>query len=128
LSDDTKKTVLAAESAPEEEGRELHLGHGRTLRTATQGSDDVLEIRAASGQLELRVVLTEAGPVLQLEGVRVQMRAADAVEIDCKSLQVHTREGMKLATDGEIDITSEKDTRITSPSEVFVKGKMIWLN
>jgi phage gp45-like len=127
LSDDTKKKVLAQDSQ-EEEGRELHLGRGRTLRTGSQGTDDVVEIRAASGQLELRVVLTEAGPVLQLEGVRVQMKAAEAVEIDCKTLQVHTTEGMKLTTDGELDITSEKDTRITSPSEVFVKGKMIWLN
>ncbi|HTM19957.1 MAG TPA: hypothetical protein VL172_05605, partial [Kofleriaceae bacterium] len=117
-----KKKVLAQETH-EDEGRELSLSGGRTLRA----TDDVVEIRAASGQLELRVRLTEEGPVLQLEGVRVQMKAED-VQVDCKQFKVHATEGMRLATDGELDITSEKDTRVTSPAEVFVKGKMIWLN
>ena len=127
MSDDRKKLAQQGAEETQEEGRELHLGRGRTLRTSSQGVDDVVEIRAASGQIELRVVLTEAGPVLQAEGMRVQMKA-EQVEVDCKTFEVRASEGMKLSTQGELDLTSEKDTRITSPAEVFVKGKMIWLN
>ncbi len=127
MSDDRKKLTHQTAVDAQEEGRELHLGRGRTLRTSSQGIDDVVEIRAASGQLELRVLLTEAGPVLQAEGMRVQMKA-EQVEVDCKTFEVRATEGMKLATEGELDIHSDKDARVTSTGEVFVKGKMIWLN
>jgi len=127
MSDDRKKLAQEGAQEAQDEGRELHLGRGRTLRTTSEGLDDVVEIRAGSGQLELRVVLTEAGPVLQAEGMRVQMKA-EQIEVDCKTFEVRASEGMKLSTDGELDVTSQKDARITSPAEVFVKGKMIWLN
>jgi len=128
MADEKQSRLVHAQEEAETADQELRLGHGRTLRVSGEGSDEVVEIRAASGQLELRMRLTEAGPVLQLEGVRVQMKGAESVEVECKTFAVQASEGMKLATDGELEVTSQKDTRITSPAEVFVKGKMIWLN
>ena len=48
----------------ETDERRVYLKHGRTLAVASEGLSDVIDIRASSGQLELRINLTEDGPVL----------------------------------------------------------------
>ena len=41
-------------------------------------SEELVEIRAASGQVELRIRLTEQGPVLHMEAVRLKLKATAA--------------------------------------------------
>src|SRR3712207_3305371 len=43
----------------------LPLRHGRTLTLDAAGEEDLVEVRDAAGALELRIRLTEDGPVLQ---------------------------------------------------------------
>ena len=92
------------------EADEVALRGGRSLRVAEAG--EVVEIRAASGQLELRIRLTDEGPVLQMEAVRMQLRASEAVEIESK----------------RVDIKTEGDLTIDAKGEVRVVGAMIYLN
>ena len=95
------------------------LGRGRRLEVAPGESGEVVEIRAADGQLELRVVLTENGPVLQLDAVKLALRADD-VAIDCKRLAVNASDEVAIESEGELRTTSAGDTRIA--------GKLIYLN
>lgn len=97
---------------------------GRTINVA----DDVVELRAASGMLELRIRLTEEGPVLQVEGVKVAVKAAESVSVDCKRFEVNAQEGVSLHSDGALDVSSEKEMKINSTDEIRVVGKMIHLN
>lgn len=94
------------------ESKTILLEHGRRLEVSRSGDGDVVEVRAESGQLELRVVLTAEGPVLQLDAVKLALRAEDSVEIDCKSFAVKTTEDVSIAAEG--------DTRVV--------GKRIFLN
>ena len=45
----------------------LYLDDGRQVRVVRDGAIQALELRAASGQLELRIRMTEDGPVLSLD-------------------------------------------------------------
>ena len=79
------KEKLQTQTVPEEETeseeREVFLRDGRTLVVSDQGSEQLVEIRNESGMLELRIKLTEQGPVLQMDAVRLQLKASEAVEI-----------------------------------------------
>ena len=90
----------------------LNLLHDRTLSVQTAGTDEFIEIREASGQLALRVQLTEDGIVLQLEGARISLKAAESIDLDCKTFRV----------------AAEDEVRIAARGEVQVQGKMIRLN
>jgi hypothetical protein len=113
---------LEAEEASEEtsDRREIYLREGRTLSVEQAGRDELVEIRSSSGLVELRIKLTEDGPVLQMESVRLQLKASESVEIESKRVEVRATESVTLESDNEIKVDAE--------GEVRVNGKMIFLN
>ena len=120
------KAKLAAQVA--DEPRQVYLRDGRTLTVDDTGSDQLVEIRAASGALELRIQLTEAGPVLQMESVRLQLRATEAVEIASKRVEITATEGMGIKSGGELQVSGEADVKVDAKGEVRITGAMIYLN
>jgi hypothetical protein len=110
-----------------DETREVYLKDGRTLVVSDAGSDQLVEIRNESGMLELRITLTEQGPVLQMESVRLQLKASEAVEIESPQVAITGTEKLELAG-GKIEVDAEEEIEIEGKKDVRVKGKMIWLN
>jgi hypothetical protein len=108
--------------------RELPLQHGRSLALVRSADDDLVEIRAPGGALELRIRMTAEGPVLQMESLRLSLKAAQDVEVACANFAVRSRETMTLASDGALRISGEADVHVDAAGEVRVKGKMIHLN
>jgi len=100
--------------------REIYLKEGRTLSVEQSGTDELVEIRSSSGQVELRIKLTEEGPVLQMESARLQLKASESVEIESKRVEIRATEVLQLSSDNEIKVDAE--------GEVRVNGKMIYLN
>lgn len=113
MSGSRKETVeTESEALPEAEEREVYLRGGRKLVVSEAGTEQLVEIRSASGMVELRVRLTEQGPVLQMEAVRLELKASEAVEIESP----------------RVAITTEQDVDVTAGGEVRVVGKKIHLN
>jgi hypothetical protein len=100
--------------------REIYLKEGRTLSVEQSGTDELVEIRSSSGQVEVRIRLTEEGPVLQMESARLRLKASESVEIESKRIEIRATETVQLASKDEIKVEAE--------GEVRVNGKMIWLN
>jgi phage gp45-like len=90
----------------------LKLQHGRTLSVETLGETDLVEIRAADGDLQLRLKLTEDGVVLQLEAARISLKADQSIDVDCKTFNVN----------------AESDVRIESQADVRVRGERVYIN
>ncbi|MEJ7600752.1 MAG: hypothetical protein WKG01_22800 [Kofleriaceae bacterium] len=116
-------------TAPEEasETQEVYLRDGRKLVVSDEGSDQLVEIRSESGMLELRIKLTEQGPVLQMESVKLSLKASEAVEIESKRIAINGTEQVAI-TGGEVKVSGEEDVKIDAKNEVRVVGKMIYLN
>src|SRR5690349_6175417 len=124
------KEKLQVETTTEEtaeEKREVYLKDGRTLTVTDAGSDQLVEIRNESGMLEVRIQLTEQGPVLQMESVRLQLKASEAVAIDAPEVAINASEKLELSG-GKIEVDAEEEIEIEGKKDVRVKGKMIWLN
>ena len=100
--------------------REIYLREGRTLRVEQSGTGELVEIRSSSGQVELRIKLTEDGPVLQVDSARLQLRASEAVEIESKRVEIRATE--------TVQVTSKDEVKVEAEGEVRVNGKMIFLN
>ena len=100
--------------------REVYLRDGRKLVVTDAGTDQLVEIRSGSGMVELRIKLTDQGPVLQMESVRLELKASEAVEIESKRVEIRASETVQIASKDEVKVDAEGDVR--------VNGKMIWLN
>jgi hypothetical protein len=114
------KEELTDQTEETSDRREVYLREGRTLSVQHAGADELVEIRSSSGQVELRIKLTEEGPVLQMESVRLQLKASEAVEIESARVDIRATETLQLASDNEI--------KVDGKGEVRVNGKMIYLN
>jgi hypothetical protein len=114
------KEQLTLQTEEASDRREVYLREGRTLTIESAGNDELVEVRSSSGQLELRIRLTEEGPVLQMESARLQLKATEAVEIESRRVEIKATETVQIASDNEIKVDGE--------GEVRVNGKMIYLN
>lgn len=97
----------------------LDLQGGRTLVLAPVGEDDLIEVRAPSGTVEIRLRITDDGPVLELESVRLSLRAARSVDVEASEFNVSA---------DEISLTGKADVRIDADGDVVVTGETIRLN
>ena len=79
-----------------------------------------LTILAVGLEDRFRIKLTEDGPVLQMESVRLQLKASEAVEIESKRVEIRASETVQIASKDEVKVDAEGDVR--------VNGKTIWLN
>jgi hypothetical protein len=104
----------------ETDSREVYLREGRTLTVSQQNGEELVEIRASSGAREVRIRLTEHGPVLQMESARLQLKATEAVEVEAPAFTVKTTESVSIETKGEMKIEAE--------GEIDMDGKKIHLN
>ncbi|MBA2540282.1 MAG: hypothetical protein H0V17_11645 [Deltaproteobacteria bacterium] len=124
------KQKLHTEEQTEEtdtETREVYLRDGRKLVVSEVGSDQLVEIRAESGMVELRIRLTEQGPVLQMEAVRLQLKATESVEIESPKVEIRGTEELSLVG-GAVKLEAENDVKVDAEGEVRVVGKTIHLN
>lgn len=105
-----------ARSEADEETREVYLPGGRTLAV----TGELVEIKSGSGLVELRIRLTDQGPILQMESVRLQLKASEAVEIESKRVEIKATEEARIESKGEVAVEGEGDVRVV--------GKTIHLN
>jgi hypothetical protein len=117
---------VASEDGPET-GRELELRRG-TLKLAAEGEDDLVEIRDSTGLLQLRVRMTAEGPVLEVETVRLSLRAAESVDIEAKELNLTAERSLGLSSQGDLEVRGSGDVRVDANGEIHVTGEMIYLN
>jgi len=127
MSGSRKKLETEAPEAAHEDAQEVYLRDGRKLVVSEQGRDQLVEIRSESGMLELRIKLTEDGPVLQMESVKLSLKAAESVEIESKRVAITASEQVAVCG-GEVKVSGEEDVKIDAKNEVRVVGKMIYLN
>ena len=123
------KEKLQHQTVTEEttEEREVYLRDGRKLVVSEQGADQLVEIRSESGMLEVRIRLTEEGPVLQMESARLSLKATDAIQIESKRVEIKATEKLDLKG-GEVEVTGEQNEEAGTNGEIKVVGSMIYLN
>jgi hypothetical protein len=85
----------------------LDLQRGRTLLVEPLGTDDLVEIRAPSGTVEIRLRITDDGPILELESVRLALRAKDAIDLEADQITLTGRADVRVDAGGDVHVTGE---------------------
>src|SRR5438067_13914917 len=78
--------------------------------------------------MELRIALTDQGPVLTLRGARLEIDAADTVAVNCRHFAVHTTDGVVLDAAGGIALRSGAETHLRSAGDTYIDGRLVNLN
>lgn len=117
----SRKDELALGTITEEvaDEQEVYLRDGRKLVVSEHGGESLVEVRSESGMLEVRIRLTEQGPVLQMESARVSLKATESLELQSERVEIRG---------GAVKIHAEEDLELDSTSDVRVTGKIIYLN
>jgi hypothetical protein len=96
--------------------RVLPSGRTLVLRIGAEGED--LEIRSPEGALDLRITLTDAGPVVSLRGARVEVDAAD-VAVRCRDFDVQASGNVRFGAE---------ELRAETTRDIHLNGAFIRLN
>ena len=103
------------------------LGHGRSLALVPQGNDSTVEIRAESGMLELRIRVTDAGPVLEMQGIRLALTATESIEMKSPRVMVEAEESLTLASRGEARLLAHDRIQVRTSEYLGLDGKLVGL-
>ena len=121
------QTLPATAETEETDTREVYLRDGRKLVVTDTGADQLVEIRSGSGMVEIKIRLTEEGPVLQMESARLSLKATEAVEIESRRVAIKGTEEVAIEGGG-VKVEAEQEVEIDAEGDVRVVGKIIHLN
>src|SRR5947209_4642880 len=85
------------------------LPSGRSVRVRVAGGTEELEVRSAQGEVEVRIVLTDAGPVVHLRAARLEMEAAETVAVRCRRFEVEATDAVAVASGGDVVVRGKGD-------------------
>lgn len=113
-----------AQSIPKLE-RSLPSGRSVLLRTAS-GAEEI-EVRSPAGDVEVRIVLTDAGPVVTLRGAKLEMEATDELALKCKRLSLDATDAASLRSQGGLKVEGQ-ELRVRTTDDIHLNGAHVRLN
>jgi len=104
------------------------LPSGRTLVVKAHDHEEEIEVRSSGGEVEVRIVLTEHGPILRLRGARLEIDSSDTVAVNCRQFEVNASDGVQLRTAGDVGVQSGAEIRLKSGGQTYIDGDYVNLN
>jgi hypothetical protein len=72
--------------------------------------------------------MTDAGPVVTVRGVHLELKSTETITLDAKKVKIHAQEEAVVKSKGTLKVDSAKKMDIHSDDEIRIDGKMIHLN
>lgn len=125
-----KAEVITFENvSPDGEGkREMRLASGRRVTVHTMGEQELLEIEEAAGEVVLKVRLTESGPVISVDGARLELKAVESIDLSARKVKISAEEEVVVESRGGLKINASQKMKIHSNDNIGIVGKKIFLN
>ena len=105
---------------------ERRLPSGRSLTLRTDAAGEELEIRSLRGDVELKIVLTESGPVVTLGGGRLLVESTDVV-FRCQTFAVQATQQVSLTSQRAVNIQAH-ELHAKTEEDIHLNGAYIRLN
>ena len=107
--------------------RQLGLSSGRSVVLTTEDDTEAIEVRCPDGQVEVRILLTDEGPVVSLGAARLQLESIQDLSVRCQRLHISAAETAKLESQKGLQIAGE-ELRVNTTEDIYLNGKFIRLN
>ena len=118
--------LLEAEQVSNVEAAEHIFPTGHRLQVNIDGQS--IAIEDIHGQLQVEIDITEKGPQIRLNGGQLDLQSPEHIGLDCQSFKIHTAGDTSIVAKGSVNIDSTEQMRFTCADDVYVRGKVIWLN
>lgn len=106
----------------------VRLASGRQVLITSNEKDDRIDILANEGDITMTVRLTDAGPVISMQGARLEIKSTETLTLDANKIKIKAGEKAAIESNGTLNIDAADEMEIKSDQDVHVKGKMIHLN
>ena len=111
-----------------EKPRTIKLISGRELEISSRADADLIEIFEPGGELVIKFLLTENGPVMKVEGCKLDLKGAESIALRAPTIEISAEEKARVESKGTLEIDSVKEMGIHSDEDIRVVGKIIHLN
>ncbi len=108
---------------PPKQATELESGH-----VVVVTHDDQIEVRAASGDVQVRITLGDGVPVVSVTGARLELDSPDAVRVNARTFEVRTTDSVDIRTEGTMELSSGKGMNVFADEDFTARAPCIWLN
>lgn len=105
---------------------EKRLPSGRSVTLRIEGAEEAIEVRSAQGEVDVRIVLTDAGPVVSLRGARLELESPD-VAVKCNRFEVQAEEDLRLRSARDVHIDAD-ELHAKTERDIHLNGAYIRLN
>ena len=115
-----KTTKRSAHAKPRKESRPIVIDHrnapaprshalpsGRHVVVKIENGAEHLEIRSPAGEVEVRIELTDAGPIVKLHAAELQLGSPGKIALQCGELELTTERNATLSVGGELTLTTD---------------------
>lgn len=128
MPEKTKVINLMPSASGHRNTQEIQLDSGRQVVVYSNENEEVLEVVETEGEVILKVRLTDAGPVISVQGTRLELKSTEALTLESKRIKIKAEEEVGIESRGTLEIDTSKEIGIHSDDEIRVVGKMIHLN
>lgn len=118
--------LLEQEQVAQEANTEHIFPTGHKLQVNIDGQ--AIAIEDIHGQLQVEIHITAEGPQIRLNGGQLDLHSPENIAFDCNSFRVQTKGNTEIIAKGRVNIDSTEQMRFTCGDDVYVRGKVIWLN
>ncbi len=108
--------------------KQLQLDSGRQVQAHSNENGELIEITEENGDIILKILMTESGPVISLTGTHLKLQATESIALQAKKISIEATEKTSLKSNGTMEIEASADIDIKSENDIRAKGKMIFLN
>jgi hypothetical protein len=122
----TDAELLEQDQIRESDSAEHFFPTGHKLLVNINGQS--IAITDIHGQLQVEIDITAEGPQIRLNGGQLDLHSPEHIALDCQSFRVQTVGNTDIIAKGRVNIDSTDQLRFTCADDVYVRGKVIWLN
>ena len=119
-------SLLESDQMTEQGNAEHIFPTGHRIQVNLDGQS--IAIEDIHGQLQVAIDITEKGPQIRLNGGQLDLTSPEHIGLDCQSFRIHTAGDTDIVAKGRVSIDSTEEMRFTCADDVYVRGKVIWLN
>lgn len=105
--------------------RAVVLPSGRAIEVQSAADADVLRFRAPSGECVLTIHLTDAGPVVRLDGAMLEVRASKRLSLECDEFALKASGGASIDVGGDLRENVGGTTHRVAQGDAFVEAQHV---
>ncbi len=108
--------------------KEIKLPSGRRIETSSHQTEDLVEISEPDGRISITIRLTEAGPVMTVEGARLELKSAESISMKAPKVKIEAEEEAVIDSRGKLKVNAGDEMAIHSEKDLVMTGDLIHLN